>query len=449
MNWRPDSDDRRVWKLAWPIIVSNLSVPLVGMVDAAVVGRLGEPAYIGAIALGAMLFSLLYWSFGFLRMGTTGFIAQSAGANDGHAMRLHVVRSIALATVLSLIILALQKSVLEVALNVLDGSQRVESLTATYFEIRVLSAPAVLLQYVAMGVLIGLGNTKAVLIVQLLLNLGNVVLDLFFVSVLGYDVDGVAWATIIAETLSTIVALWLMLKTIRQYDGRWMSQRLYDRSAWLSMFRVNSNLFVRTVFVISVSMLFTVLGTRMGDAMLAANYILMTMVHVLSHGLDGFAHAAEVLTGEAFGRRSREAFNQVVRSSTRLAAITAAGFTLLWIVGGVPVINAMTDLTEIRVLAYEHLVWVIATPLIAVWSYQLDGIYIGTTHTREMRDGMIISFLAFLVSCWLLIQLFGNHGLWAAMMVFYLARAYTLYRWFPNIERAFGDVENPDTSDVR
>jgi len=444
VQWQLTGDDRRVWRLAWPIIVSNLSVPLVGMVDAAVVGRLGEPAYIGAIALGAMLFSLLYWSFGFLRMGTTGFIAQAVGSDDGDAMRLHTVRSIALALSLGIFILLIQGGVLKVALSALDGSQRVESLTATYFEIRVFSAPAVLLQYVAMGILIGLGNTKAVLIVQLLLNLGNVVLDVLFVTVLGFDVDGVAWASVIAETLSTVVAVWLMLGAIAQHNGSWTRSRLFDRTAWLAMFEVNSNLFVRTVFVISVSLVFTALGTRMGDAMLAANYILMTMVHVLAFGLDGFAHAAEVLTGEAYGRRSSQAFRQVVRSSTRLAALTAVGFTLLWIAGGVPLINLMTDLAEIRTLAYQHLVWVIFTPLIAVWSYQLDGIFIGTTHTREMRDGMILSVIAFIISCWLLITMFGNHGLWASMMIFYVARAYTLYRWFPNIERDLSSANRDD-----
>lgn len=406
------------------------------MVDAGVVGRLGEPAFIGAIALGAMLFSLLYWSFGFLRMGTTGFVAQAAGANDGAAMRELVIRSLILALCIGILIVLLQSFVLAFALWALDGSARVEALTTEYFRIRVYAAPAVLLQYVTMGVLIGLGKTGAVLIVQILLNLGNVILDVLFVMGFGYDVDGVAWASLIAEIGSTVVALYLMFAALSSFPGHWNHHRLFHKRAWLRMFEVNSNLFIRTVVVIFVNCLFTAIGTRMGDAMLAANYILMTMVNVLSYGLDGFAHAAEVLTGEAFGRRSLPQFKTAVRATTRLAVMTALLFLLLWLSAGVFTINLMTDLDNIRTLAYQHLPWVILTPVLAVWSYQLDGIFIGTTHTREMRDGMLVSFLSFIFSCAVLLKLFGNHGLWAAMMIFYIVRALTLYRRLPRIEQA-------------
>lgn len=248
-----DSEDRRVWRLAWPIILSNLSVPLVGMVDASVVGHLGESAYIGAIALGAMLFSLLYGSFSFLRMGTTGFIAQAAGASDGELMRQHIVRGVLAAVVIGVVTLLVRGLVLEGALLALDGSDRVESLTSQYFSIRVYSAPAVLIQYVAMGVLIGLGNTRGVLVVQLVLNLTNVVLDLVFVMVLGYDVDGVAWASVIAETISTVVAVYITLRAVSAYAGSWDSAHIFTREAWSRMFEVNSNLFVRTVTVISAT----------------------------------------------------------------------------------------------------------------------------------------------------------------------------------------------------
>ncbi len=436
MKFQFDTEDRRVWRLAWPIILSNLSVPLVGMVDAGVVGHLGEPAFIGAIALGAMLFSLLYGSFSFLRMGTTGFIAQAAGAGDGDLMRRHIVRGIVAAIVIGAITLLVQGFVLRFALLALDGSARVESLTEQYFSIRVYSAPAVLVQYVAMGILIGLGNTRGVLWVQLILNATNVVLDVVFVMLLGLDVDGVAWASVIAETSATVVAIYLTLKAVSPFPGRWEADHLFVRKSWARMFEVNSNLFVRTVTVISANCLFTAIGARMGDAMLAANFILMTMVNVLSFGLDGFAHAAEVLTGEAFGRKSRRAYRAAVRASTRLAAITAFGFAIVWLLTGVLVINIMTDIEQIRQLAYQHLPWVVLTPIIAVWSYQLDGVFIGTTHTREMRNGMLVSFFCFAASCMGLLIVMGNHGLWASMMVFYVVRAYTLYRYLPRIEAA-------------
>ena len=426
----------RVWRLAAPIILSNLSIPLVGAVDTAVVGHLPDPAYIGAVALGAVVFSFLYWGFGFLRMGTTGFVAQAYGAGELDEMRSSIARALLLAVLLGSVVVALQWPIGHAALWALDADPQIESLTEDYYRIRVWSAPGALLQYVVLGSLIGLQNTRAVLVLQLVLNGTNVVLDLVFVVGFGWDVKGVAAATLISECLAAGVGLWLLQRSLRPLGGRYDRTTLLDRVQLTSLLRVNGNIFIRTLCLISAFAYFTALGSSLGALTLAANAVLMHLQQFLAYGLDGFAHAAETLAGSAYGRRDRSAFRAAVRTATIWAAAVALVYTALYAIAGTGFIALLTNIESVRAEAQRYLPWLIAAPIISVWSFQLDGIFIGTTHTREMRNGMIISLIVFAAATWSLMSLFGNHGLWAALMIFMIARALTLGWWFRRIDLA-------------
>jgi len=399
-------------------------------------GHLPDPAYIGAVALGAVIFSFLYWGFGFLRMGTTGFIAQAYGAGELDEMRSSMARALLLAVLLGSVVIALQWPIGYAALSALDAEPQIESLTADYYRIRVWSAPAALLQYVVLGSLIGLQNTRAVLVLQLVLNGTNVVLDLLFVLGFGWDVKGVAAATLISECLAAAVGLWLLRRSLRPLAGRYDRTTLLDPGRLTALLRVNGNIFIRTLCLIFAFAYFTALSSSLGALTLAANAVLMHLQHFLAYGLDGFAHAAETLVGSAYGRRDRPAFRAAVRTTTIWAAAIALLYTVLYAIAGSGFVALLTNIEPVRSEAHRYLPWLIVSPLISVWSFQLDGIFIGSTHSREMRNGMIVSLAIFLVATWVLLPMLGNHGLWCALAIFLIVRAVTLGLYFGRIERS-------------
>lgn len=425
---------RRVWLLAGPIILSNLSVPLVGAVDTAVVGHLPDPGYIGAVALGATIFNFVFWGFGFLRMGTTGLVAQAAGAGDHEEVRALVWRALGIGALMALALITLQVPIASLAFLAIDGSAELESLARDdYFAIRVWSAPATLANYAVLGALIGLQRTRAALVAQLSLNLVNVGLDLLFVSGFGWQVEGVALASVIAEYFALGVGLWLLSGALPRAKTRLDLARLLDRARLRAMFAVNGNLFVRTTCLLAGFFLFTAEGTRQGELILAANAVLLNLVYFLAYGLDGFAHAAEALAGGAFGAKRSDAFRAAVRATTIWAFIVAGLYSLSYWLAGPAIVALITDIEDVRLLADSYLPWLIAAPLVFVWSYQLDGIFIGTTHTREMRNGAILSLLVFIAAESLLVPMMGNHGLWLSLYLFMLARTLTLGLCYPRL----------------
>jgi MATE family multidrug resistance protein len=422
-----------VWALAWPIMLSNVSVPLVGAVDTAVVGHLPDPAYIGAVALGAIIFSFLYWGFGFLRMGTTGLVAQDVGSGDRNALRATLARALIIAAGLGVAIVAFSGVIGRVAFWALEGSPEVEGIATQYYAIRVFSAPAALINYAILGFVIGLQNTRAALALQLVLNGTNVFLDILFVMVFGWGVQGVAAATVIGEYAAMLVGLVLVYRILGELGGRWHRYSLWDRSRMRSLLRVNLNIFLRTVCLILAFFYFTSTGAKLGDVILAANAVLMHFQLFMAYSLDGFAHATEALAGSAYGARNKQAFRSAVRASTVFAAIAAGIYCLGYAVLGSFIIELITGIEEVRQTALDYLPWLIVTPLLSVWSFQLDGIFIGTTRTVEMRNAMMISLGIYLAAVWVLLPIWGNHGLWAALMVFMVARAVTLGLLYPRI----------------
>jgi len=430
---------RHVLALAMPIILSNISEPLLGAVDTAVVGQLPSPIHIGAVAIGATLFSFLFWGFGFLRMGTTGITAQAAGANNPRDLAAAFARPFLLALALSVPLLLLQGPIAWASLELFEASAPTEALAADYFTIRIWSAPAALANYVVLGWLLGTGRTGMVLLLQLLLNGANIVLDLIFVLQFDWGVAGVAWATVIAQYLAFAAGLLVIARAADMRAHNRRSLDLLDPAKLRRLLRINVDIFIRTVALLIAFTWFTVKATELGDLTLAANAVLYNIFGLLAYGLDGFAWAAEALVGRYVGARDRRRYREAIFDTTLWAVLLAGTASLAILVIGPALIDLMTVDPAIREAARDYLLWTAAVPIFGVWSFMLDGIYIGATRTGEMRNGMLISLAVYLGAVWALMPLWGNDGLWAALMLFFLVRALTLGYWLPRIERAIID----------
>ena len=427
---------RTVWSLAGPIIASNISVPLVGAVDTAVVGRLPGPMYIGAVALGALIFSFLYWGFGFLRMGTTGFVARAAGAGDEEELSKTYIRVLLLALFFGLVVIAFGRPIVQLSLQIIDSSQTVENLAADYAHIRIWSAPATLCLYVFTGILIGLHNTLQVFLLQIVMNVINVVLDILFVLGMGMGVEGVAWASLIAEYSAALLGVWILRKHFASAFNKPDWGQILELAPMLQLLRSSSHIFIRTLCLVFSFAFFTAQGARLGDLVLAANSILLHLQSIMAYGLDGFAHAVEALAGSAYGAHNRERFSRAVVLTTGWAAAAAVITSLIYLLLGDTILAWFSNQEAVLNMAATFLPWMIIAPVISVWSFQLDGIFIGVGHTREMRNAMVVSTLGYLALVWLLLPWLGNHGLFLALSLFMLLRALSLYLYFPGIKRA-------------
>lgn len=432
---------RRVWRLAGPIILSNVSVPLLGIVDTAVMGHLPGAQYIGAVAIGAMVFSVVYIGFNFLRMGTTGITAQALGANDADEVRATLARAVIVAVALGAALVVVQRPIAWVAFPLIDAQADVAGLADAYYSIRVWGAPAALANFAFLGWFIGIQNTRAALILQIAMNGINIVLDLWFVLGLGLGVEGVAYATLISEVGAVAVGVWLMGRSLPAIGGVWLGASILDGGRARRLFAINRDIFIRTVCLMMSFAVFTALGARLGVTVLAANAVLMNLQVFMSYALDGFAFAVESLAGAAIGGRDRRTFSTAVRVTTIWALIFSLAFTVFYALIGGFVIDAITDIAEVREAARLYLPWAVVAPLISVWSFQLDGIFTGATRGADMRNTMVISAAVYGVALAVLVPPLGNHGLWLAFMVLMVARAITLGVRYPAIAR---DLESAD-----
>jgi len=428
---------RGVLRLSLPIILSNLSVPLMGAVDTAVMGHLPDAAYIGGVALGALVFTYVYWGFGFLRMATTGFTAQARGAGDDQELRHVTSRGALMALGLGALIIALQLPLSALAFAVLEGSAHVKELARDYVLVRIWGAPATLFIYVVLGWLIGMQRMRTVLALTVFQNALNAALALLFVVKLGWGIKGVAGATVSAEYAAAALGALALWRAHRTLAGRWGGAGLFGRAKLIGAFRVNGDIFIRTLFVVTGFAWFTSQGAGQGDVVLACNAILITFIAIASYGLDGFAHAAETLAGSAIGGRDGAAFRAAVRVTTWWAGGVAIAAGLAFVVAGPALIDLMTGIDAVRAAARDYLLWVALYPVVAVWCFQLDGIYIGAMRTAEMRNGMALALAGFLALGYVLLPRFGNHGLWAAFTGFAALRGIMLAWWYPRLLAQF------------
>jgi MATE family multidrug resistance protein len=411
-----------MWRIAAPMILSNISVPLLGMVDTGVMGHLESPAYLGAVAIGGMIFTFLYIGMNFLRMGTTGIAAQRFGAEDYDGLRVSLGQALIVSFAIAIAILLLQMPIERIALVLLGGDTETQAHAATYFYIRVWSAPGTLANYVLIGWFLGLQNARVPLLIFLTINVTNIILDLLFVVGFGMRIEGVALASVIAEYTALCVAIAFASRELRRHAGHWPLAKFTKLSAYRAFFSVNANLFVRTIALMFTFAFITAQGARLGPLILAANAVLINFQNLTSLGLDGFAHAAEAMVGKAVGQRDNRALQHTVALTLKWSLIFAVGFVVVYIVAGPFIVRLLTDLPDVRETAMIYLPWLIASPLISVWCFLYDGVYVGMTRARDMRNIMLFSTFAVFLPVWFVAQPLGNHGLWLALMAFLASR---------------------------
>ena len=428
-----DLSHKRVLGVAIPIVLANATIPILGAVDTAVVGQLGLAVPIGAVGIGAIIITAIYWLFGFLRMGTTGLTAQAIGSGDKPETSALLVRGVIIGFTAGLILIIAQVPIFLGALQLSPASMEVESLAQKYLQIRVYSAPAAIALFGITGWLIAKEKTREVLLLQLALNGINIVLDLVFVLKLGWGVEGVAIATLIAEWSGLIFGLWLAREGFN--NGYWKNWvQIFDRARLVKMAKVNSDIMIRSILLEIAFVSFLFLGSSFDDATLAANQVLIQFLNITAYALDGFAFAAEALVGQALGAKNRQLFRKSVVMTSQWGVGSVILMALAFFVFGNSIINIMTTAEDVRVVSYEYLPWMVIAPMAGVAAWMLDGIFIGATRTADMRNMMFVSFCIYLIALALLLPAYGNHGLWASLIIFSIARGVTLGFKYPALE---------------
>lgn len=425
--------NRRVLAIALPIVLSNITVPLLGAVNTGVVGQMGQPALIGAVGIGAVILVSIYWIFGFLRMGTSGLVAQARGAGDEALAGAHLARALMIGAVAGVVLILLQGPIFAGAFRLAPTSQEVADFARQYLAIRIWGAPATICLYALTGWLIALERTRAVLALQVVMNGLNILLDIWFVLGLGWGVPGVAVATLIAEWSGLALGLWFARKAIRRALGQ---AGLFARQEIDRLIGVNRDILIRSVFLQASFTSFLFLAAGEGDVTLAANQVLLQFLEITAYGLDGFAFAAEALVGQAVGAHRPDRLRQAVRITIRWGVIGATGISAAFLLLGPSLIDLLTASPEVREAARHYLPWAVMAPLVGIASWMLDGIFIGATRTRDMRNAMLISVSVYAALVVALLPLIGNHGLWVALTGLNLTRGLTMARRYPAVIRA-------------
>ena len=425
--------DQQILKIALPAIVTNITVPLLGLVDTAIVGHMGDATYIGAIAVGSMVFNLVYWVFGFLRMGTSGLTAQARGRRDLQEMRSMLVRSQTVALTIALLILLLQWPLRELMLWLIGPTDDVRPLAVTYYNIVVWGAPAMLGLYGLSGWFIGMQNTRLPMVISIMQNVVNIVASLLLVYGLDMKVEGVALGTIVAQYAGLLTALAMLGKYYRrwitgtvlmiQFSWKMVSRRTVPMiSSMLPFLRVNSDIFLRTLCLVAVNLYFTSAGARQGATILAVNALLLQLYLLFSYIMDGFAYAGEALGGRFWGARDSKAFREVVGRLFVWGAGMTVLFTLLYVVGGMSFLRLLTNEETVVQAAREYVWWAYLIPVAGVAAFVWDGIFIGITQTRGMLVSAALASVVFLAGVTWLMPLMGNHGLWLSMLLYLATR---------------------------
>ena len=426
---------KRILAISIPIILSNVTIPLLGVVDTAVIGQLGKVAPIGAVGIGALIISAIYWIFGFLRMGTTGLTAQAVGKKYNQEIVALLSRTLLIGITAGLVLILINDFIFWGSFKVSPASEEVENLAYSYMKIRIYSAPAAISIFGILGWLIAQERTRMVLLLQLWMNGSNILLDFLFVIGFNWGVEGVALATVFAEVSSFFLGIFICRSAF--IGSAWRSFHLVLNKTKISkMAVVNFDILIRSMFLQAAFILFMFLSSDINDEILAINQILLQFLSISAYALDGFAFSAEALIGQAFGAKSVKSLRKVSIFATFWAFLAAIVLTLCFYFGSDFLIVLMTSSEELRENAQVYVYWVIVAPILAAPAFILDGIFIGATRTKDMRNCMIISFGIYCLVVWLLYEPFGNQGLWAALMVMFIVRAVTLFFQYFSIERS-------------
>jgi len=429
--------NRRVLAIALPILLSNVTVPLLGAVDTAVIGQLGRAAPIAAVGLGATATHFVYWMFGFLRMGTSGLVAQASGAGDAAETGALLTRALIVALGAGLAFVLLQVPIVAGAMALSPADAEVEAMAAAYLSIRLWGAPFAISVYALTGWLIAMENTRGVLWTQVGMNALNAGLSALFVLGFGWGVEGVAAATVIAEAFGAAVGLRLCRSAFAGDQWRDL-KRVFDPARVRRMAEVNGDIMLRSALLEIGFAFFIFQSPQFGTAVLAANHVLFRFFEITAYALDGFAFAAESLVGRAFGARRPAALRRAARLASLWGLVATGLLSAAFLLFGEAIVALMTTAEDVRAAAGEFLPWIALAPVLGLPAFMLDGIFIGATRTRDMRNGMLISVVIYLAAWAALTPVFGAHGLWAALLVFFGARGVTLGLRYPALERAAG-----------
>ncbi len=424
---------RRVLTVAVPVVLSNVTVPILGAVDTGVVGQLGQAVPIGAVGIGAIIITAIYWIFGFLRMGTTGLAGQALGQGDRAEYVALLVRALLIAAAAGVGIIALQLPLFYGAFWISPATPEVETLAREYMRIRVFSAPAMIALYGVTGWLIAAERTRAVLIIQVWMNGLNIILDLVFVLGLGWGVGGVAFATFLAEWSGLALGVWLCRDAFATPLWRaW--DRVFDRVRLKRMTLVNADIMVRSVLLQAIFLSFLFMGAGLGDVKLAANQILLQFLNITAYAMDGFAFAAEAFVAQALGARNVKTLRRSVILTSIWGQGSCLAMSLAFLLFGGAIIDVLTTAPDVRIEARDYLIYMILAPVLGAASWMLDGIFIGATQTRDMRNMMLLSAIVYAGLLMVFVPMFGNHGLWIAFLISFVLRGVTLAWKYPGIE---------------
>jgi MATE family multidrug resistance protein len=426
---------RSVLAIAVPIMLSNVTEPLIGVVNTAVVGQLPDPYYIGAIAIGALIFSFIFWGFSFLRLATGGMSAQAKGAGDTAELTAVLLRALVIAGVIGIVLILTSPLLEKLSLDLIGGSQEVRHHAETYFRWRTLSAPFALANFCFMGWFIGQGRATVAFLVQVFLNVVNMSLSALFVLSWGMTSDGVGLAALIAEISAALLGGALAFNAVQKLKVTITRALVFNRARMTRTLSANGDIMVRTLCLTFAFAWFTSRGARAGDVTVAANAILMNFFEVAAYLMDGFAYASEALVGQAVGARNRPRFHAAIRLTSIWAGVVGLLCSLVIWVSGPWFIDLMTVNPEIRGMARHYLFWAALTPLLGAACFQFDGIFVGAMATKDMRNMMIVS-LAIYLAAWVILEpAYGNHGLWAALAIFFVARGVTFASRMPALTR--------------
>lgn len=414
--------NKRILGLAVPSIISNITVPLLGLVDVSIVGHLGSATYIGAIAVGGMLFSMIYWIFGFLRMGTSGLTAQAYGRRDLAEVILLFVRSLGIAFGLALLLILLQYPILKVAFTLIDATPAIEELASLYFRICIWGAPAVLGLYSFAGWFVGMQNSRFPMYIAIIQNVVNIAASLFFVFIWNRGVAGVAMGTLVAQYAGLLMASLLWYGYYRRLWQKLNWQMLTDYEAMRSFFILNRDIFFRTLCLVAVTTYFTSRGAEQGDIILAVNTLMMQLFTLYSYIMDGFAYAGEALTGRYVGAHNQADLRRMIRTLFAWGIGLALAFTLLYGIGGSSFLSLLTNEQEVLNASSDYFYWVLAIPLAGMAAFLWDGIYIGATASRQMLYSMLVASVSFFILQGIFQQRMGNHALWMAFIAYLFLR---------------------------
>lgn len=426
-------------KLSIGFILTLITTPLMGLVDTAMMGHMSEPAYIGGVAVGALIFSTIYWLFGFLRISTIAFTAQTRGKKDFDGLLWTVARPLVLSIIVSFVFILFQKSILSGALFVINPGTQVSWHASQYFEVLIWGAPFVLIHYVCSGWLMGMTQLRAILVLQIFTNLFNLALTFLFVTQFHWGIYGVASGTLMAQIVSCILSIWLVI-FYGKFDFSLLTLSTFlDRRAFRKIMSVNGDLFIRTICLLVMTNMFTAVGATFGIEVLAANAILFQLQYFIGNFIDGFANASGVISGQAIGKQDRELYEWNIFLSCRWASIMIVALTVIYWLSYPYILQLFTQLQSVLELAYHYSLWMTLYPLSYGFNTIFYGIFNGATLSAPVRNSTLLSLLSFFIGLWILVPIIGNDGLWISFLIFNAVRSIYLMYWIPKSKKILFD----------